>query len=290
MIAEVPRPTFAGTSDAPSKRDTDEGGGDNSASGRASACPLIFIHIPKAAGTTFQHLVEDRFARKFRFSGDTEEWNAFKRLSAEERDSFDLLYGHVHFGVHEHLARPAMYVTMLRDPVDRIVSHYYFVRQHPDHYLHSIAAECTLEQYATRRTSHELDNDQVRWLTTPHHFDVPVGKVSRTLVEEAKWNLANAFPAFGITSQFERSVRWVSRALCWQGVEIPPRQNATRDRPALEEVSPATIAAIREINRYDAELFEFASALFEERAPAGCEAASLSVSDDGEASVGGAAE
>lgn len=228
---------------------------------------LIFLHIPKAAGTTFQQLVEARYPRRFRLSGDTEEWEAFKRLPAVDRNAYDLVYGHVHFGVHEHLARPAQYVTMLRDPVDRIVSHYYFVREHPDHYLHPIAAESTLAEYATRRASHELDNDQVRWLSTPHHFDVPVGKVSRALVEEAKWNLANGFAAFGLTEQFARSVRWIARELRWGEVAVPERQNRTRHRPALADLSPETVETIREANPYDVELYEFAAALFEERAP-----------------------
>jgi hypothetical protein len=234
---------------------------------RAFPAPLIFIHIPKAAGSTLQEIVVRHYqgCRGFRFTGDAERVKAFESLSQEERDSFDLVQGHVHFGLHRLLSRPATYITMLRDPVDRVVSHYHFVAANPDHYLHPQIGGLSLHEYAVTRASHELDNDQVRWLCAADHFDVPVGRVSRAMVEEAKWNLANAVEVVGIMERFDDSLRCLSAAFGWHDVAPRVRRNANRHRPALSDVPNETLDAIRRINRYDAELYEFASALFEEQ-------------------------
>ncbi len=241
----------------------------DAARARTYPAPLIFIHIPKAAGSTLQEIIVRHYqgSRGFRFTGDRNRLATFKTLTQEERDGFDLLQGHVHFGLHELLSRPATYTTMLRDPVDRIVSHYHFVTANPDHYLYpQIAGRgLTLYDYAVTRASHELDNDQVRWLCAADHFDVPVGRVSRAMVEEAKWNLANAVEVVGLMERFDDSLRCLAAAFGWRDVTPPERRNANRHRPPLQSVPQATLDAIRRINRFDIELYEFAQGLFEEQ-------------------------
>ena len=235
---------------------------------RIAPAPLIFLHIPKAAGSALQEIIVRHYqgAQGFRFTGDPERLAAFKSLSQEQRDSFDLLQGHVHFGLHTLLSRPATYITMLRDPVDRVVSHYHFVTANPDHYLYPqvVGRGLSLYDYAVTRASHELDNDQVRWLCAADHFEVPVGRVSRAMVEEAKWNLTNAVEVVGIMERFDESLECLSAAFGWKDV-APLRRNANRHRPALDDVPSDTLDAIRRINRYDIELYEHALSLFEEQ-------------------------
>jgi len=231
--------------------------------------PLVFIHIPKAAGTSLQEIVVRHYqgGRGFRFTGDTEQWESFKRAAPEENGRYDVIHGHVHFGVHEYLPDPATYMTMLRDPIDRVVSHYHFVLSNPGHYLYPVIAGrgYTLHDYAVTRASHELDNDQVRWLCTCHHFDVPVGQVSRQMLNEAKWNLENGIAVFGLMERFTDSLRCIQAAFGWADVSPPERRNANKDRPALDQIPPDTLKAIRDVNRYDIELYEFALDLFDQQ-------------------------
>src|SRR5262249_25168987 len=80
--------------------------------------PLIFIHIPKAAGTTLQEIIVRHYqgTRGFRFTGDPERVAAFRSLTHDQRDAFDLLQAHIHFGLHELLSRPPTYITILPPP------------------------------------------------------------------------------------------------------------------------------------------------------------------------------
>jgi hypothetical protein len=205
--------------------------------------------------------------RGFRFTGDLKQLEEFKNRPQEERDSYDVLLGHVHFGLHEWLSRPALYMTMLRDPVDRIVSHYYFVKSKPEHYLHKviIGKGMSLQEYAEKRACVEVDNDQVRWLCARPHSAVPIGKVNREMVDEAKWNLENSISVLGLVERFEESLRCFARAFGWTDVSYEGRKNVTPDRPPLDEIPSYAIETIRQVNRYDVELFELARALFEEQ-------------------------
>ena len=236
---------------------------------RPAPSPLIFLHIPKAGGTTLQDIVvrQYRAGKGFRFTGDLNQLAQFEAMPQEERDGFDVLLGHVHFGLHERLSRPALYMTMLRDPVDRIVSHYYFVKARKEHYLHKAIIEkgMSLKEYAEKRACIEVDNDQVRWLCARPHKAVPIGKVSREMVEEAKWNLAHSISVVGLVERFEESLCCFGRAFGWADVSYGGRKNVTPDRPPLEEISEEAIRTIREVNRYDVELYGLARALFEEQ-------------------------
>ena len=99
---------------------------------------LIFLHIPKAAGTTLNRIFRRRYRKSdiYMFDGSYEKLDTFKKLPPERRRQIRLLCGHMPFGMHKYLLRLADYITILRDPVDRIVSHYFYVRRKTTHYLH----------------------------------------------------------------------------------------------------------------------------------------------------------
>jgi hypothetical protein len=232
--------------------------------------PLVFLHIPKAAGTTLQDFILRHYfplGRVYRFTGAQDQHEQFLRLPQAERDTFDVLSGHVHFGIDQHLSRPATYMTMLRDPIERVISAYYFILANPEHYLFSYVAGrgYTLHEYATMGLNQESDNDQVRWLTPRLHSEVPLGQVTRAMLEEAKWNLQNAITVFGLADRFTDSLRCFSAAFGWEPAGYSKRLNSNRARPKRDQVAPETIEAIRESNRYDMELYECAQGLFEDQ-------------------------
>jgi hypothetical protein len=231
--------------------------------------PLIFLHLPKSGGSTLQEIIVRQYmcGFGFRITGDRNQLRAFRSLPEETRAKFDLVHGHVHFGIHQWLPDPATYITMLRDPVDRVISHYYFVLNHPTHYIYKVIKErnLSLKDYGTSKPTHEIDNDMVRWLTAKEHNEVKLGKVSRAMVEEAKWNLANAISCFGLVDRFDESLACFQRTFGWKDVGYRERVNANPDRPPKAEIPQDTIDAIAEANRYDVELYEHAKVLFGEQ-------------------------
>lgn len=130
--------------------------------------PLIFLHMPKAGGTTLEEIVKRHYqgGKSFRFTGSDENAAEFRALPEEERASFDLLSGHIYFGIHEHVPSPATYMTMLRHPVERVVSLYHYVKRSPGHYLYKygFADRRDVEDFVQRPITSEIDNWQTRLL------------------------------------------------------------------------------------------------------------------------------
>ncbi len=224
--------------------------------------PLIFVHLPKAAGTTLESVIlrQYRGYHAERLTGSPDEFERFKALPKAQLDRFDLIVGHQHFGVHELLTKPATYLTMLRDPVDRAISYFHHARTRPEHYLHKVIHErgWTLRDLLERGTTTELDNDQVRWLSRVPHDDVPFGRVSRAQLDEAKRNLDEHFAVVGVAERFHESLVMMQVQFGWLNVAYR-RQNQTSERPSLHDVPADLIELIRAKQSLDIELYEHAN-------------------------------
>src|SRR5258707_12142099 len=98
---------------------------------------LIFVHIPKTAGTTLAIILRKLYSTDRTGSGyAVKPHDLYSRLSAAERQSHDLVLGHLAYGLHQHVLRPYAYVGFVREPADRLMSLYYYIVRTPDNYLY----------------------------------------------------------------------------------------------------------------------------------------------------------
>ena len=210
------------------------------------------------------------FEESERFStyegGDYEKrFRELENLDEESKKSLRLVYGHLPFGVHDWLPGQWQYFTFFRDPVDRIISHYFYVREQPTHRLHSAVIDngMTLQQYALSNLSGELDNGITRMLCGRAELDSLRGDAPCTQVhfDEAKQNLQNSFCCVGLVEEFDRSMRLLSKVFGWPEREVTS-QNVTRNRKPLAEVDEPAVKAIRERNGFDLALYEIAKQRF----------------------------
>jgi hypothetical protein len=229
---------------------------------------LVFVHIPKAAGTTLGEVVRSRYARRERFFVDREDMDGTRarlaRLTPAQRGRLRYVEGiHLPFGIHARLCLEATYITMLRHPVDRIISHYRYVKREPAHYLHDrvVRGRMSLEAYAASDLSSELDNGQVRLLCgSPDHDSVSGhAPVSASTLAAALRNLER-FEGVGITERFDESLLLFSRKLAWSEPCYESRNEATEPAPPIPETARHSIA---ERNSLDMALYEHALHAFD---------------------------
>lgn len=242
---------------------------------------LIFLHIPKAAGTTLHKIIERQFGPEVTFSlSGTDAPTSIKEfigLSEAKRQHIKVLKGHMPYGLHRYLCRPATYITMLRDPIDRIISHYYFVLSSPGHYLHTevTSRNMSLTDFVMSGISTELTNDQTRLISGVERINTRLldGTERRTLRASqeiitaeilgiAKKNLRDHFVAFGLSSRFDESLLLFKRLLGWRNIYYV-RHNVTKNRPGKGQVSREVKELIAKKNEMDLELYDFARQKFE---------------------------
>ncbi|MGH2537158.1 MAG: sulfotransferase family 2 domain-containing protein [Candidatus Promineifilaceae bacterium] len=229
---------------------------------------LIFLHIPKAAGTTLQAILARHFSpdRIYAMSTDAEESvKAFIELPADRRAHFRLVMGHMSFGLHRNIPRPATYITLLRDPLERTLSYYNYVRTTPRHALHRhIAVDgLGLKEFLEQSVTRDLDNGQTRLISGAWN-SVADGACTLEMLAQAKDNLRAHFSLVGLAEEFDRSLVLLSQRFGWRDLAYR-RRNVAAGRLSVRRLPADALAAVRRANVLDEELYAFASSLYHSR-------------------------
>lgn len=227
----------------------------------ASARTVCFLHVPKTAGRTLEAILERYYPADVTYDVYGEIPQAIARLRSlpiRAKRRLRLVKGHYGFGLHECLPQPVTYITFLRDPIERIISHYYYVRRDPTHPLHETlrARDMTLREYVTGGHSVELDNGQVRLLSgeeQAHAF----GRCPARLLEQAKQNIERHFALVGLVERFDESLVLLQHIFGWTDVRYRKR-NVTKNRTTQARIPQATLDAIWQHNQLDFKLHAYA--------------------------------
>jgi hypothetical protein len=236
---------------------------------------LIFLHIPKTGGTTLHHILERCYSKdricSFEDLDRHNQIEAFKRLSEEKRGAYRLIQGHFSFGFHRYLPARSFYITLLREPVSRALSFYYYAKSRPDHYLYPLLRDGRVDLKMLLRqqtaTTHELFNLQTSMIAGDEWAD-PQRPADRAALERAKQNLRSRFQVVGLTEEFDASLRLMSHRFGWK-VRFYTKKNLTVRKPHMDTLDSETRSLLSEANEFDTELYQFARELFESQRRAG---------------------
>jgi hypothetical protein len=230
--------------------------------GRSDEPTIIFVHIPRAAGTTLTRILSRVYPhqRTYSFPSIDIEGSvlAFRSLPVEERRRFRLLRGHIMFGIHDAVPRPFTYITLMRDPVDRLVSLYSYILEKPEHRLHERVCSTGMrfEDFVESGITLETDNWQTRAISGVRQ---DFGCCSEAMLSQAKQNIVDCFSVCGITERFDETLVLLRRALAWEWRSLyHTPENATRRRPQRIDVRRPWIETVERQNSLDVELYDFA--------------------------------
>lgn len=249
-------PTSDQASDQPREFATARGASSN---GAAEA--IIFLHLPKTAGTTLNRLIEREYPLREMYSVDPVlyEWSSarLRKLSERRLRRTRIFKGHMLFGLHEVLPQPATYITVLRDPVERVLSAFYFMRSHKLHplYWKLRNEKWTVEEFAQR---YPRNNVQCKIIANAHYHS----SCTQEVLDRAIEHLNNHFSVVGLSERFEESLALMKLRFGWQ-LKSYSSFNVTPDRPKKGDLPQATLDLIAEKNRFDINLYQHATRLFE---------------------------
>lgn len=225
---------------------------------------LIFLHIPKSGGTTLHHIIRRNYKRRHIYDIRTpvlkDSVARFKALSEQRKQNILCLKGHMGYGLHLCFKEDFSYITIVRNPVDRVVSHYYYVRRIPNHYLHKKVMESSmsLEDYVDSRISDELYNGHTRLLACTDGLGIGFDQkeeLDRSDLETALRHLQEKFILSAPMEEYDLFLIKIQELLNWKTIYYA-KQNITRTRPPLDDISERVIQKIRKNNELDMELYE----------------------------------
>lgn len=174
--------------------------------------------------------------------------------------------------MHHHLPREAKYVAIFRDPVDRILSGFYYsIGQSPT----ATEEQISLEDYVFRKRHYDLglNNYQTRVVSGLADLD-PMGQITTETarpITEADFQIATAnirqhYLLTGITERFDEFLVLLAHIMGWSLADITyTRNNVTLNHPGRKNAPENIVNEIERHNEFDRRLYEYTNVLFEEK-------------------------
>jgi hypothetical protein len=226
---------------------------------------IAFVHISKTAGTTLHKIISHQSHRVLIHHDSNGPLDAAlaDRIQSVNPDA---IMGHLSVGLH--LMVPKLrYVTCLREPVSRVVSHYHHSLNDPSHYLHQkiVSGNLDLQSYVTAGLSGELSNGMTRMLAGVEDFDHAV--VDRRTLDIAKTNIETLFDGVILSEWFDPGILMLAAKLQWRAPYYIRRKIGSYGT-ASRKPDEATRKAIEKYNQIDIELYDWAKQRFKIQAAA----------------------
>jgi hypothetical protein len=259
----------------------------------ATARPLlVFQHLHKTAGTSFRHLARENLR-----DHEREAWPipggrppperlreayaaCWEALPPQRRATAAAVLSHSANFLLDVVDRPVRAVTIVREPVDRVLSRYHFSTRpkdgrEPRSTFARRLAEWSLEDlYRAMDGGSEADakdhwrlaeffNGQARLLLAPHHDTAGLRFTAGPPPDADLWRerLGEVVARYdvGVSERFGELVDRIAGEYGWTRRD-EPRKKANPDRPAVGALPGATREAIAAYNWLDAELYAATSA------------------------------
>ncbi|MCX6641686.1 MAG: tetratricopeptide repeat protein [bacterium] len=230
---------------------------------------LIYLHLLRTAGSSLCAMIRRQYGLSavLEFNSVKDAQNKLSVLSAQpdaESENIDALIGLFNFEQRLDLPNTDSYITMLRNPIDRIVSSYYYIINRPEHELHHRVTQnrMSLMEFVQSGISPNLDNHQTRFLSGIRN--IGYGKYSSEAVAIAKSNLQGHFTLVGLTEKFDETAILLKRCFNWM-TPFYGREKVNQKDCGDQSLPTGDLAFLQEFSRMDIELYECASALFDKQ-------------------------
>ncbi len=228
---------------------------------------VVFIHIPKTAGSTFSNVLDRQYNNSYQISGlsPLESLDNFRNLPLEERKKYDCVKGHLTSDILQHIYNP-LTITFLRDPIELFLSLFYYKKRAKWNKDYHLFKDLKLEDFIDLAPEIGNDNIQTRYLSeTSTWHTSEVGKniqnLNNDFLSKAKTRLDDIDYVLFV-EDFDKSLLLLKKNLHWKNLHYSIG-NRTSKRPQRSDIDKKIMDKIIELNKYDLELYQYARNNFE---------------------------
>jgi hypothetical protein len=229
----------------------------------------VFIHIPKTGGSTIRTILSREYGVEhiLYYEAGIPPWTLDRPgedpLPTQiAQGAIELLTGHTAFGVHDIIKQPCRYFSLLRDPLERVISDYFYAFTDTPHRWKDeiLSGALTVEEFVTN-PEYGMRDEQVAYLKgTSESYLRPA--------QAALDNINTSILAVGLTERFQESLLLTAKLLGWKpplyrlrNVTRLPTEIENRRRNAMERLAEVS----RQVMRDEYEVYEAVDDLLNDR-------------------------
>jgi sulfotransferase famil protein len=205
---------------------------------------LVSLHIPKTAGTSFRNILKDVYGKNRIVRFDV---NHQGNITLDEKpfnkarlsNKIEVIHGHFYFQDIQKTIdiRDIPLITWLRNPIDRVISNYY--------YLESVLIDVLNEEKRAINIRSKLQKTLIEYARA----EINRNRISKFL----KGSTPGDFAFIGLQEYFNDDLLRLSGLLKWKGSFEGYKHNATPGKKEI--VEPETRQEIEDLNRDDMEWY-----------------------------------
>lgn len=218
---------------------------------------LLFLHIPKTAGSTLHSIISRQLPKDEQLLCHNRD--LITELSSEQLNKIRVLRGHFPFGYHENIPEKSYeYFTVLRDPIDRVISLYKHILRTPTHPFYE---RCIKQNYSLREAIESkewipFNNSMVRMISA--NAKLPFDSIDENHLQQAIQNIDQYFPIVGLQDRFDEFILELGDRYGWNMLWYRKRLVAEKIKKTVKvELNEETLASIRVHNAMDIKLYDF---------------------------------
>lgn len=170
---------------------------------------LVHLHMPKTAGSSLSALLRSNYSNNEIISFGDNDRSAFQRLPEDRRSEIKMVHGHLSYRVAKTFPRKCQYITVLRQPKQRLISFFHYVKRRDDHPLNEVVGLTNMSfggflEYMNSKPNliQEVDNGQIRRLADESFSDIDDRSRSK-LYRQALSNILADDITYGLTEYFD---------------------------------------------------------------------------------------
>lgn len=232
---------------------------------RTQACTLLFMHIPKTAGTALRETILNNY-KQSEVAYIYPEPPGFpvqnlRDLPLGQRARFSFVVGHFQYGLHEEIPNDCCYFTIVRNPLARVYSHYSYLVQHHSPLVCGNGGIKTLQEVLENGVTANLDNLMVRCFAGVDEKDFPPGSINDEVYDLARQHADKRFMYIGQQEYLAEAYSFLQARFQWTW-EIPPEMMNRGSYAREESLSNPETEVIRHFNIWDLKLYEHIRNIF----------------------------
>lgn len=221
---------------------------------------LISIHIPKTAGSSFKREIAEAKLGNPYFDYEDNILSYYPRHVARRlarrlyarcfwrnvEAKYEIIHGHFMANKYRGLFSEERFIAFFRDPIDRVVSHYYFWKNGLSHlhvkhsfYSQTVGAGMDLVEFSETDWMREFYRRILGGVPLKHFYFI------------------------GLTEEYSRSLALLSALT---GATLAACvDNSNAQRPRLDNIPKSQLDALRKANCDNLEIYREATSVFHER-------------------------